>query len=87
MTTITNQNSYAQSTSRPRKTLTVTFITDQVAGAYHDPVDLMKWIAQNPYVATVTYEEPTLIRWRISWNFSSSSAARSSSPSSSPTRG
>jgi len=38
----------------PRKTLTVTFITDVVPGAFHHPIDLMKWIATNPYVDTVT---------------------------------
>ena len=41
----------------PRKTLTVTFITDMVAGAFYDPIDLMNWIAQNRYVDTVTFEE------------------------------
>jgi hypothetical protein len=39
---------------RKRHTLEVTFITDMVPGAFHDPEDLMNWIAQNPYVDTVT---------------------------------
>lgn len=40
-----------------RKTLSVTFILDQVEGAFHSPEDLMRWIASNPYVDTVTLEE------------------------------
>lgn len=44
-------------TQQRRQTLIVTFITDTVPGAYHDPKDLMNWIAQNPYVDTVTLVE------------------------------
>jgi hypothetical protein len=44
-------------TDRPRRTVTVTFITDGVPGAFHNPEDMMNWIAQNPYVDTVTMEE------------------------------
>lgn len=40
--------------SRRRLTLEVSFILDMVPGAFHNPEDLMKWIAQNPYVDTVT---------------------------------
>ena len=42
---------------RKRHTLVVTFITDPVRGAFHNPEDLMRWICQNPYVDTVTLEE------------------------------
>lgn len=45
-------------TPRTRKTLNVTFITDMVPGAFHDPEDLMNWICHNPYVDTVTLAEP-----------------------------
>ena len=40
--------------TRKRHTLEVTFITDSVPGAFHNPEDLMHWICQNPYVDTVT---------------------------------
>lgn len=39
---------------RPRFKLEVTFILDSVPGAFHHPEDLMRWIAQNPYVDTVS---------------------------------
>lgn len=42
---------------RKRRTLTVTFITDMVPGSFHDPEDLMREIARNPYVDTVTLED------------------------------
>ena len=43
-----------------RLKLEVTFILDQFAGAYHQPEDLMNFIARNPYVDTVTLvQEPT----------------------------
>ena len=42
---------------QPRKTLSVTFITDMVPGAFHNPEALMRWIASNPYVDTVFYGE------------------------------
>ena len=40
-----------------RHTMTVEFILDMVPGAFHKPEHLMEWIAQNPYVTTVTYDE------------------------------
>ena len=43
--------------ARKRHTLEVTFITDMFQGAFHNPEDLMNWIAQNPYVDTVTLKE------------------------------
>lgn len=39
---------------RQRYKLQVSFILDSVAGAFHEPEDLMKWIAANPYVDTVS---------------------------------
>ena len=36
-----------------RHRLEVTFILDMFPGAFHQPEDLMAWIAQNPYVDTV----------------------------------
>lgn len=54
---ITNTNGYAYFEGKPnmrkRHRLEVTFITDMVPGAFHEPQDLMAWIAQNPYVDTV----------------------------------
>lgn len=38
---------------RTLHTLKVQFILDLVPGAFHQPEDLMTWIAQNPYVASV----------------------------------
>ena len=49
---VENKNTYAGITS-PRITLKINAITDQVPGAFHDPIDLMNWIAQNPYVESV----------------------------------
>ena len=60
MKCITNTEGYAyfkgEPNIQPRQTLTVTFITDYVPGAFHDPKDLMSWIASNSYVDTVTLE-------------------------------
>lgn len=57
-TQIVNTEGYAyfegKPNTRPRKTLTVTFITDMVPGGYHQPEDLMRDIARHPYVDTVT---------------------------------
>lgn len=39
-----------------RHKMTVEFILDMVPGAFHDKEDLMRWIMQNPYVATVEVE-------------------------------
>jgi hypothetical protein len=44
-------------TSRKRHTMTVTFITDMVPGAWHDPSDMMGWMCHNSYVDTVTLVE------------------------------
>ncbi len=44
-------------TARPRHKLEVSFILDMVPGAWHQPEDLMEWIARNPYVDTVTLTE------------------------------
>ena len=53
----TNFKGYAYFEGKPnqqkRHTLIVTFITDIVPGAFHNPQDLIDWIAQNPYVDTV----------------------------------
>ncbi len=58
-TPVTNTEGYAyfegEPNSRPRHELKVTFILDMCQGAFHQPEDLMKWIAQNPYVDTVSY--------------------------------
>ncbi len=40
-----------------RHELKVTFILDMFSGAFHQPEDLMNWIAQNPYVDTVSLVE------------------------------
>lgn len=41
--------------------LKVQFILDLVPGAFHQPEDLMKWIASNPYVASVELiQEPEI---------------------------
>ena len=40
---------------RPRHKLEVEFILDQVPGAFHEPMDLVNVILQNPYVTVVTY--------------------------------
>ncbi len=40
-----------------RHELKVTFILDRVMGTYHQPEDLMNWIAQNSYVDTVSLVE------------------------------
>jgi hypothetical protein len=46
---------------RERRELSVTFITDLVPGAYHQPIDLMNWMLQNPYVEAVELVElPTV---------------------------
>ncbi len=63
---VVNRRGYAYHEGKPsarkRRTLTVSFITDMVPGAYHEPEDLMRWIAQNPYVDTVTLNEgPTTV--------------------------
>ena len=60
--TINNVTGYAYNpdltpNDRTRHTLEVTFITDMVRGAWHDPVDLMKWIASHSYVDTVSLKE------------------------------
>ena len=44
-------------TPRPRHEIRVTFITDMVPGAFHDPEDMVRWIASNPYVDTVELVE------------------------------
>ena len=46
--------------NRRRHKLEVTFILDMVPGAFHQPQDLMRWIATNPYVDTVTLMEAPL---------------------------
>ena len=40
-----------------RHKLEVIFILDMVPGAFNQPQDLMRWIATNPYVDTVTLVE------------------------------
>ena len=61
MKTVINKEGYAffngEPTKRPRHELKVTFILDMVAGAFHQPEDLMNWIAQNPYVESVALVE------------------------------
>ena len=42
---------------RRRHKFEVTFILDLVPGAFHRPEDLMNWIANNPYVDTVSLVE------------------------------
>lgn len=55
-TTIVNPSSYAGSRDIVR-TMQVNFILDGVPGAYHTPIDLMKWINGNSYVHSVTYDD------------------------------
>lgn len=61
MKQIVNTKGYAYFDGKPnnqkRKVLEVTFITDMVPGRFHNPEDLMEWIASNPYVDTVTLRE------------------------------
>ena len=52
---VSNPNTYAAPIDK-RHELTVTFILDQVPGAWHDPQDLINWILQNPYVESVEYK-------------------------------
>ena len=56
-----NETGYAyvdgKANDRPRPKLEVTFILDMVQGAWHQPEDLMRWIASHSYVDTVTLEE------------------------------
>lgn len=58
---VVNTEGYAyfegKPTPRKRHTMTVTFILDDVNGAYHQPEDLMGWMCLNPYVDTVTLVE------------------------------
>ncbi len=57
MEPVVNKTGYAyyegKPNNRPRLTFEVSFITDMVPGAFHQPEDLARWIAQNPYVDTV----------------------------------
>jgi hypothetical protein len=61
MTTVVNKNSYAifngKPTDRARHVMQVEFILDEVYGAFHQPDDMMNWIASNPYVTSVTFAE------------------------------
>ena len=55
-TTIVNANSYAGARDTVHK-MEVNFILDQVAGAYHTPIDLMNWINGHSYVDSVSYDD------------------------------
>jgi hypothetical protein len=59
---VINKAGYAYSNGEPngetRHCLIVSFVTDRVSGAYHQPIDLMNWIAANPYVDQVVLHEP-----------------------------
>lgn len=59
---IENTDGYAFFEGKPskihkRRRVTVEFILDAVPGAWHQPEDMMNWIATNSYVASVTLEE------------------------------
>lgn len=56
---VVNEKSYAavgNYTPQRQVTYVVEAITDMVPGAFHDPEDLMRWIATNPYVRLVKME-------------------------------
>ncbi len=60
---VVNTKGYAyhdgEPNNRPRLNLNVSFILDMVPGAWHQPEDLMRYIANHSYVDTVTLVEDT----------------------------
>lgn len=57
--TVVNTESYGRHSTpeiRTRYTMEVEFILDMVPGAWHQPEDLMNWIATHSYVTQVTHE-------------------------------
>ena len=75
-----NTSSYAPwaaNTPHRKITLVVEAITDMVPGAFHQPIDLIKWINQNPYVRAVRFT-PDPVRdaeWAIPNNLDEGLAA------------
>ena len=57
---IENPNTYAAPKDEVHK-LTVEFVLDRFSGAWHQPEDLMKWIAQCSYVKAVTLVGPETV--------------------------
>jgi hypothetical protein len=53
---VENTNSYGYgNTTHTRGTMQVEYILDIVPGAWHQPEDLAKWMANHPYITKVTY--------------------------------
>jgi hypothetical protein len=63
MATIENKKGYAYFEGKPSKiykrhTIVVTYIADQVPGAFHDRMDLPKWLVANmPYIEKIEIPE------------------------------
>lgn len=55
MKKVTNANTYA-SPIHKAGVMKVEFILDMVPGGFHQPEDLANWIAQNPYVVSVSID-------------------------------
>ena len=57
--TVVNTESHGRHSTpeiRTRYTMEVEFILDMVPGAWHQPEDLMNWIATHSYVTKVTHD-------------------------------
>ena len=52
--TVVNENRYKPRPGQKIKKLEVEFITDDFMGAWHEPEDLMRWIASHNYVQKVS---------------------------------
>jgi hypothetical protein len=53
---VANKKTYATPRNKVLK-LEVEFILDTVPGAFRQPIGLMRWIANNPYVVSVDLKE------------------------------
>lgn len=56
MLTFVNENGYKPLPNQRTHKLTVEFMLDPVPGAWAQPEDLMRWIAQHSYVQSVTLQ-------------------------------
>ena len=54
---VINQNAYKPSPANRVIELRVAVMLDAVPGAWHEPQDVMNWIAQHSYVQSVELEE------------------------------